>query len=118
MSHETARILGLTGIAIGVAELLFPRQIEQKCLGISNGQNTGILRVQGLREIATGIDILSHRNPTPGIWARVAGDVLDTALLGAAGMKTRKTTNFAATAASVLAVGIADVLCASRLSAD
>jgi len=116
MSYETARMLGLAGIAIGVSELLFPRQIEKNCLGISNGQNTGILRVQGVREIAKGIDILAHRDPTPGIWARVAGDVLDTVLLGAAGMKTRKPVNFAATAASVLAIGIADVLCASRLS--
>jgi hypothetical protein len=116
MSYETARMLGVTGIALGVCELLFPRQIEKTCLGISNGQNTGILRVQGVREIAQGIDILSHRDPTPGVWARVAGDVLDTVLLGAAGMKTRKPVNFAATAASVLAIGIADVLCASRLS--
>jgi hypothetical protein len=117
MSYETARMLGWASLALGASELLFPRQIENNCLGISNGQNTGILRVQGIREIAQGIDILSHRDPTPGMWARVAGDVLDTVLLGAAGMKTRKPVNFGATAAAIMAIGVADVLCASRLSA-
>jgi hypothetical protein len=118
MSYETARMLGWASLAIGASELLFPRQIENNCLGIGNGQTTGILRVQGVREIAQGIDILSHRDPTPGIWARVAGDVLDTVLLGAAGMRTRRPVNFGATAATVLAIGIADVMCASRLTAQ
>ena len=53
-------------------------------MGIGNGQNTGVLRVLGVREIMHGVNILSHRDPAPGVWSRVAGDVLDGVLLGVA----------------------------------
>jgi len=68
--YENAQLLGWASIGIGLSELLLPRQIEQKCLGIGNGQNTGVLRVLGVREICHGIDLLSHRDPAPGVWAR------------------------------------------------
>jgi len=110
-------MLGWAGLAIGLSEILFTKTLERNCLGISNGENTGIIRVQGVREICQGIDILAHNDPTSGMWARVAVDVIDTILLGAAGTQTRRPVNFGATAASVLAIGIADVLTASRLSA-
>jgi len=115
--YENAQLLGWASIGIGLSELLLPRQIEQKCLGIGNGQNTGVLRVLGVREICHGIDLLSHRDPAPGVWARVLGDVLDTVMLGAAGRKTRRPVSFGATAASVMAIGIADALFAAKLGA-
>jgi len=112
-----ARSLGWVSIAIGLSEILAPRKIEQT-MGLGNGQTTGTLRVLGVREICHGIDILSHDDPTPGIWARVAGDMLDGALLAVAGTKTRKPGGFMAICAMVLPVVILDMLYAKRCSAD
>src|SRR5205085_12538580 len=90
-----AKGLGWASIAIGLTEILMPRKLE-RTMGIGNGQNTGILRVLGMREILQGVDILSHRDPTPGIWARVFGDVLDGVLLTIVGTKTKKPGGFVA----------------------
>src|SRR5690349_12553534 len=83
-----SRALGVVSLAIGLAEILFPKKIEQT-MGIHNGENTGMLRVLGVREIAHGIDLLAHDNPTPGVVSRVAGDMLDGVLLSAAAKKSR-----------------------------
>jgi len=110
-----ARGLGWASIAIGLTEMLMPKQVEQ-WLGVGNGKNTGILRVLGAREIGHGIDILTHDDPTPGVWSRVAGDVLDSVLLGVAGTKTRNPGGYATITAMVMAIGVADLLVAKRLS--
>ncbi len=65
-----------------------------------------------------GVDILSHPDPTPGIWARVAGDMLDLAVLGVAATKTRKPGAFAAIATMVLGIGAADMLACGRLTQE
>jgi uncharacterized membrane protein len=49
----------------------------------ANG-NGLILRAVGLREIASGIGILTNKKPAGWLWARVAGDLMDLALLRAA----------------------------------
>jgi len=111
-----ARALGVVSLVIGLSEILFPRKLQQT-MGINNGQNTGVMRVLGVREICHGVDILSHRDPTPGVWARVAGDMLDGVLLGVAGAKSKRLGGFAAIAAAVLPVVVADMVFATRLSA-
>jgi uncharacterized membrane protein len=40
-----------------------------------------LLRGAGARELAAGVGILTQRNPAPWLWARVAGDVMDLAML-------------------------------------
>src|SRR5437660_11138042 len=102
---EVARGLGWASIAIGASEILAPRQL-QRAMGIGNGENTGILRALGVREIMHGVDILSHDDPTPGVWARVAGDALDTVLLGVAATKTKKPGSFATIAAMVIGISV------------
>jgi len=114
--ETTATGLGIASIAIGVTEIAAPEKI-QEIMGISNGENTGIMRVLGVREICHGIDILTHKDPTPGIWARCAGDMLDGVLLGVAGAKTRRPGGFAAICAAVLPIVVADVASAIKLTA-
>jgi hypothetical protein len=114
--NTAARTLGFVSLGIGLTEILFPRQIE-KTMGIGNGENTGILRTLGVREIMHGVDLLTHEDPTPGIWARVAGDMLDGVLLTAAARKTRNPGGFAAIAALVAPVVAADMFLAPKLSA-
>jgi hypothetical protein len=114
-TNNLARALGWSSIGIGMAEIAAPKQLEQ-FMGISDGENSGILRMLGVREILQGVDILAHRDPTPGVWARVAGDALDSALLIRAATKTRNPGGMAAISAMVLGIGILDVLCATGLS--
>src|SRR5918997_432778 len=83
VDQKAAQCLGWASIAIGLTEILAPKQLE-KTMGVGNGQVTGILRVLGVREIMHGVDILAHDDPTPGVWSRVFGDLLDGVLLGAA----------------------------------
>ena len=112
-----ARGLGWVSIALGIGGVAAPRQIE-RLLGIEddNGQTAGVIRAVGVRELCHGIDILSHDDPTPGVWGRVAGDALDGVLLGIAAKKTRNPAGFTAAAAMVAGIVAADVFCAKRLS--
>ncbi len=116
--EQLARGLGWFSIGLGLAELLAPRGVA-KVAGIRGG-NTGLIRLFGLREIASGIAIFTQgKRPAGAVWSRVVGDALDLACLGAAyaspdNDKARLT--FAT--ANVLAVTALDVLCAQQLSAD
>jgi hypothetical protein len=114
-----ARALGWGSIGIGLMELLAPDRV-QSMLGIEDrASHRGILRALGVRELMHGIGILTEDRPTPqltsGVWARVAGDVLDSALLGVAATKTKRPSSFAAMAAMVTGIGIADVVYAVKV---
>jgi hypothetical protein len=111
---ESSRALGWASIGIGLTELAAPRQLEH-LMGIGNGENTGILRVCGVREVLSGIDILSHDDPAPGLWGRVAGDALDLALLGVAAKKSRRPGGLATACAMVVGIAALDMLVAMRL---
>jgi hypothetical protein len=56
--------------------------------------------------------------PTPGVWARVAGDVLDGVLLGVAARKATNPAGVITAAALVLPVVAADMIDAPKLSAQ
>ena len=113
--QQIARALGWFSIGLGVAELLAPRKVG-KTIGVRN-HNT-LMRVFGLREITSGIGILSRKKPAGWMWSRVAGDALDLALLGAALSSSKNQRNRVAIAAAAVAgVAVADILCSSELSA-
>lgn len=75
-----AKGLGWFSIALGVAELFAPKATAQ-ATGVQYGKN--LLQAYGVREIATGIGLLTSKDPQPWLWARVAGDALDLATLAA-----------------------------------
>jgi uncharacterized membrane protein len=76
-----------------------------------------LIRLYGLRELASGIAIFSQEKPTEAVWSRVAGDAIDLVSLGVActspGAKRGRIT-FATV--NVLAVTALDVICAMQLS--
>jgi len=115
--ERLARGLGWFSIGLGLAEVLAPRGVA-KVAGVS-GDNAGLIRLFGLREIAHGLAIFAQgRRPAGAVWSRVVGDALDLAALGAAFASPRTDKARAAFAtANVLAVTALDVLCAQRLSA-
>ncbi len=120
LDHDTAqavaRGLGWYSIAVGVAELLLPEMMA-RATG-TRGVKT-LLRVYGMREIATGVGILASADPRPWLWARVGGDALDAATLA---VQLRgggaRTTNTAVSLAAVAGVTALDLACARALDAQ
>ena len=115
-----ARALGWASIGIGLAELAATKQVED-LLGIDDTrERRGVLRAMGVREILSGASILIHDEPNTGlrtgVWSRVAGDALDTALLAKAATVTKKPIQFGIVSAMVMGIGLADFLCARKLS--
>ena len=115
--RQAAQCLGWTSIAIGLTEILAPNS-SRKRWGWATGRRPASCAVLGVREIMHGIDILAHEDPTPGVWSRVFGDLLDSLLLGAAATRTKNPGGLAAIFAAVTPVVLADLILAPRLSKD
>ncbi|HEY9427827.1 MAG TPA: hypothetical protein VIR34_11785 [Gemmatimonadaceae bacterium] len=111
-NRNVARALGLTGIGLGLAEMAMPERLSRR-LGLRNART--VLRAMGAREILSGVGILAPRNPTPGLWSRVAGDAMDLGLLGVAAAKSRNRRVVGGAIAMVAAISAVDLLYARRL---
>jgi uncharacterized membrane protein len=116
--QQLARGLGWFSIGLGLAEVLMPYAVARLCGG--TGRHTGLIRLYGLRELASGVAILGGgKRPVSGMWSRVAGDAIDLATLGLAFASSR--TNKAGVAfatANVVAVTALDMHCAQELSKE
>jgi hypothetical protein len=109
-----ARGLGWFSIALGAAEVLAPGTLARS-LGLEDKE--GLIRTYGLREIATGVAILSADDPKPWIWARAVGDALDIATLTQAfDADNPKKANVGVALAAVAGVTALDVHCGRMLS--
>jgi uncharacterized membrane protein len=116
-AKRLARGLGWFSLGLGMTELLAPRFIA-KISGVPE-KRSNVIRLYGLREIASGIGIFAQKNPEEALWSRVAGDVLDLTSLGLACTSPdakRGLITFAT--ANVLAVTALDVIAARQLSSD
>ncbi|MBZ6078643.1 cyclase dehydrase [Microvirga puerhi] len=114
-SAETlARGLGWFSLVLGAAEL-FGAKSMASWLGVERQE--GLIRAYGAREVATGIGILSQRDPTAWVWGRVAGDALDLATLGNA-LRDRHAHHdrVALAFGAVAGVTVLDVVCANALT--
>jgi hypothetical protein len=112
-SRTAAQGLGWFSIGLGIAEVLMPRMMA-RALGVPDG--AGIMRAYGLREIATGVGILTAKDPTPWVWGRVAGDALDLASLGGAFAKSDQKACVAGAIGAVAGVTLADIATGKILS--
>ena len=110
---QVARGLGWFSLALGVAEVTCGDAIA-RWLGMP--RSGPLVRAYGVREIVQGAGILGSQDPTPWIWARVAGDGLDiaTVLPGLADDRHRGNALFAL--AALGGVTALDVLCAQGLA--
>ena len=118
-THEErlAKGLGWFSIGLGLSEVLAPRGVARS-IGVRDDlKNCAILRLVGLRELATGVGILSKRRPAGWVWARVAGDLMDIALASSAlaGGAPRRD-RVSATVTALLGVTALDLYDAVRLS--
>jgi uncharacterized membrane protein len=116
--ESLADFLGYFSIGLGLAEFLAPGAVA-RLVGIKhpNDRNRSIVRMMGLREITSGIAILSNQQPKKAVMSRVAGDAIDLALLGttmANSENDRGRTLFAT--ANVVAVTALDVMASKELA--
>ncbi|HEU4621098.1 MAG TPA: hypothetical protein VFS42_02650 [Burkholderiaceae bacterium] len=113
-AYVWARSLGWFSIGVGVAQILMPHAMA-RLAGMPG--RAGIMRLYGVREIATGIGLLRARNPAPWAWGRVAGDALDVATLATQHGHRPDAARRAGVAVGVVA-GLAafDVACARKLN--
>jgi hypothetical protein len=99
-----------------LAEVLVPHAMAQ----LTGVRRPTLVFLCGLREIAAGVAILqSSGNPAPWVWARVAGDAMDLAVLAeplASGDDEDRRKALIAMGA-VAGVTLADIMTASELSA-
>ena len=96
-----ARALGWFSIGLGLAELAMPRTVAR----VAGAPNLPRLtRAYGLREIGTGIGILTSKDPSPWLWGRVVGDALDVATVGAGLVTQRRPVRTLASLAMLLGV--------------
>jgi hypothetical protein len=110
--NSLARGLGWFGILFGLAEFLMPQRMGN-LMAVSG--RTRMLRLFGLREIATGIGILSQQKQAPWIWARVAGDVMDL-MLFSSGFKQGRRLRTLLNLAGIAFIGTLDLRCGRKLN--
>lgn len=105
--------LGWVSLKIGLTELAFPQALC-RVLGVRGSE--GWVKVLGLREVVAGLGLLlqPHRQ-REWIRARVAGDVVDLALLAATFRKPRANRAWqAALTVAVAGVTLVDLIAATR----
>lgn len=109
--------LGWFSIGLGVAQIVAPRGMS-RLIGVKDTDgNTAVMRAVGMREIAAGIGLLSDPKPTGFAVARVAGDVMDLAMLAnALNTPENNRGRTALATAAVLGVGLLDVLASEKLA--
>ncbi len=115
--ERLARALGLFSIGLGLAQVLTPRGVT-RAVGLEDDEgNRKTMLAIGLREMATGVGLLTRQHPTTFAWGRVAGDVMDLAVLGRAFRSDRTDKNrVGAATAAVLGVMVLDVIAGQKLS--
>jgi len=79
---QFSRSLGWFSIGLGLTELVAPRRLA-RAIGVSENHDR-LIQALGVRELVSGLGLLARPKPTGFAWSRVAGDIMDLSLLGAA----------------------------------
>jgi uncharacterized membrane protein len=109
--------LGWFSMGLGAAQVAAPGFVNRLVGVDDNARNRALMRAVGVRELAAGTGIFSRPRPVPWLWARVAGDVMDLALLGAAaGSRRNAQRRVAAATAAVAGISALDLYTSMRLS--
>lgn len=114
-----ARGLGWLSLGRGLAQVVAPGEVARLIGLVADAETRTLLRAIGLREIASGLGILTKPEPTEWVWARVGGDAMDLALLGKAlNRDDAHKARVAAATAAVVGLTALDLHCATRLTGD
>jgi hypothetical protein len=115
VTPQVSFMLGQNAIGLGLWGLLAPKGVN-RFLGLSNSpQATQLLF--GAREMATGVALFSDPTKAGALWARVAGDIFDIAVLRSLATRHNpKRRNAKLALGVVLAVTALDVVAALRMT--
>jgi len=95
-------------LGLGLAQLAAPGRMA-KLVGVRDNDDTRtLMRVVGAREVACGVGLLRRAREDNWLGARVAGDLMDLALLGGA-MRGRRVRRSRVVAAMAMVLGITAV---------
>ena len=110
-ASQITQALGWFSIGLGLAQLAVPSRFT-RWIGIHDDDNNQtVVRAVGLREIASGVGLLTQSKPAGWLKARVGGDVMDLALLGGALRSGNAEPSQVATAmAAVAGITVLDML--------
>jgi hypothetical protein len=113
--------LGVFSLGLGTAQLVAPGAMNRLIGADDTPKNRAVHRwVGGAREFGAGVAIMSGRAPATCLWARVAGDMLDSGMLATllAGPRQRPEARrrAAIATAAVAPVVIADIVAALQLT--
>ncbi|HTM00654.1 MAG TPA: hypothetical protein VL503_05970 [Candidatus Omnitrophota bacterium] len=108
-----ANALAWFSLGLGALETAAPGAVA-RFLGIPRRDR--VIRAMGMREITAGIGILTKGQPVRWMWARVVGDVIDLAMLGAAVPASERRDRVAWSAGLVAGILAVDFVCARRLA--
>jgi uncharacterized membrane protein len=118
-SRQLARALGWFSVGLGMAALITPSRMAQMVGVPESGGNQALLRAIGLREIASGVGILTQQDPSSWLWARVGGDALDLAMLTRAmGDERADRGRVAVATAAVIGVTAVDAYATRQITQD
>ena len=118
-AERVARGLGWLSIGLGLAQISAPGRVA-RMIGVDDNEASRNSMVGiGVRELVSGVGMLTRERPVGPVWSRVGGDVMDLALLGRAlrsddGQRNR----LAAATAAVIGVTILDVLAGRSLARE
>jgi len=115
VTPQVSMMLGQNALGLGLWGLLAPRSVG-RFLGLRSGP-TATRALFGARELATGVVLASDPTKAGALWARVAGDVFDIAVLR--GLNHRgnpKRANARLALGVVLAITALDVVSAIRMT--
>jgi len=116
-SENLANALGWLSLGLGIAGIAAPGSVA-RMIGVSDDKSSrAVLRAVGIREVASGVGILTQRRPGSWLWSRVAGDMMDLALLGKALASDDADRNrVAAATAAIAGVTAVDLFASQRVS--
>ena len=109
-SLKLARTLGWISLGIGIAEIIAAKRVAR----VTGIHQPHLIQAFGVRELVTGIGILSSSRPTNWMWSRVAGDGLDLLTLGKACALGDENDRQAAT---ITGIGIAGIMALDTVAA-
>jgi uncharacterized membrane protein len=114
--ERLSKFLGWFSIGLGLAQVTAPGAVA-RLIGVSDDDRTRMLmRGLGMRELTSGVGILSKPRSAGWVRSRVVGDLMDIALLGKA-MADDDNDRGKTLGATVAVLGVTalDVLCSQKL---
>jgi hypothetical protein len=116
-SGRLANGLGWFAVGLGLAQIVMPDRVAEVAGIEPTTDNMRLMRSMGVRELTSGVGILTQPTPDKWLWGRVAGDVLDLAMLGVALSQDRnKRGRTLGATLAVLGVTGLDILAARELA--